>query len=172
MRTLVLIALFAASAFAQASSGAQPGSQLSFAALTMDGATVDTAELRGKVVAVNLWFINCPNCVQEIKLLNQLVDEYKGNTDVAFVSLAMSGKLDLEKFLKKHPFKYQVVPDAGMIVMSKFAVFDKKGEMQMPFPMHYVIDREGRVVVKVPGIKGVDVVKAELKKQLTTTPAK
>jgi peroxiredoxin len=165
MRTLILIAFFTASAFAQGV-GAQLGSQVSFAALTIDGTKIDTAELRGKVVAVNLWFINCPNCVQEIKLLNSLVDEYKGNKDVAFVSLAISKKADLEKFLKKHPFKYQVVPDAGMIVMSKFAVFDSKGEMQMPFPMHYVLDRDGRVVAKAPGMKGIDVVKAELKKHL------
>ena len=121
---------------------------------------------------MTLWFINCPNCVQEIKLLNQVVDEYKGNPDVAFIGLALSTRADLEKFLRKHPFKYQIVPDAGMIVMSKFATFDKKGEMQMPFPMHYVIDRDGRIVATAPGIKGVDTVKAELKKQLALPPTK
>ena len=166
MRALSLIMILAVSGSAQISSGAQLGSQVSFAASTMDAATIDTAALRGKVIAVNLWFINCPNCVREIKLLNELVDEYKAHKDVAFVSLALSKKADLEKFLKRHPFKYQVVPDAGMVVMSKFAVFDKNGEMDMPFPMHYVLDREGRVVAKAPGIKGIDVVRAEVKKQL------
>lgn len=169
MRTLVLIALLTSSALAQA--GSDP-SRPTFAALAMDGTKVDTASLRGKVVAVNLWFINCPNCVQEIKLLNQLVDGYKGNSDVAFIGLALSKRADLEKFLKKNPFKYQVVPDAGMIVMSKFATFDKKGEMQMPFPMHYVLDREGRIAAKAPGVKGIDAVKAELKKQLALPTAK
>lgn len=159
MRTLILIALLASSALAQAVSDP---SKPAFAAITMDGAKIDTAALRGKIVAVNLWFINCPNCVQEIKLLNQLVDEYKGNTDVAFLGLAVSKRADL----KKNPFKYQVVPDAGMIVMSKFATFDKKGTMQMPFPMHYVLDRDGRIVVKAPGTKGIDAVRSELKKQL------
>jgi cytochrome oxidase Cu insertion factor (SCO1/SenC/PrrC family) len=62
MRTLILIAILAASAFAQGP-GAQLGSQVSFAAIAIDGTKIDTADLRGKVVAVNLWFINCPNCV-------------------------------------------------------------------------------------------------------------
>jgi peroxiredoxin len=167
MRALIVIAFLACSVFSQSNTGAQIGSQVSFAALTMDGTKIDTSALRGKVIAVNLWFINCPNCVQEIKLLNQLFDEYKDNKDVAFVSLAISKKAELEKFLKKNPFKYQVVPDAGMIVMSKFAVFDKKGEMDMPFPMHYVLDRDGRVVVKAPGIKGIDTVKAYIDNQFT-----
>jgi hypothetical protein len=35
-----------------------------------------------------------------------------------------------------------------------------------------VLDRDGRVVVKAPGIKGVEVVKAEIKKQLAPAPAK
>lgn len=171
MRTLILIALLAASAFAQVNNANDP-TKPNFAALTMDGTKIDTASLRGKVVAVNLWFINCPNCVKEIKMLNQLVDEYAGNANVAFVGLAISRKADLIKFLKKNPFKYQVVPDAGMIIASKFATYDKKGEMQMPFPMHLVLDRDGRVVTKAPGIKGIDAVRAELKKQLSTPPAK
>lgn len=99
-------------------------------------------------------------------MLNALVDEYKGTSNVAFIGLALSKRANLEKFLKKHPFKYQVAPDAGMIVMSKFATFNKEGEMQIPFPMHYILDRDGRIVAKAPGIKGIDTVRAELKKQL------
>jgi len=146
-----------------------------FAALTMDGTKIDTAALRGKVIAINLWFINCPNCVAEIKLLNKVVDEYKDNEDVVFLSLAASRKADLEKFLKKNPFKYQVVPDAHNIIFGKFGTPGKKGVVDMPFPMHYVLDREGSVVVKQQGIKGVEVVRAELKKQFaakTSTAAK
>jgi hypothetical protein len=38
--------------------------------------------------------------------------------------------------------------------------------------MHYVLDRDGLVVAKAPGIKGIDVVKAEISTQLAATPAK
>jgi len=145
-------------------------SQPTFAAAGMDGKVIDMATLRGKVVVVNLWFINCPNCVEEIKMLNQLVDEYKDNKDVVFLGLASNKKSELEKFLKKNPFKYQVIPDAMLIILSKFGTPDKSGEINIPFPMHYVVDRDGNVAVKAQGIKGIGFVKNELKKQFADTP--
>ena len=142
-----------------------------FAAIAMDGTTIDTAALRGKIIVLNLWFINCPNCREEIKLLNQLVDEHKANKDVIFVGLAASRKPDIEKFLVKNPFKYRIVPSAEMIMFSKFGTPDKTGEINIPFPMHYVIDRSGNIVLKEQGIKGVDAVKAELAKQFSAKTA-
>jgi len=62
---------------------AQPA-QPEFVTSAMDGSKVDTRGLRGKVVVLNLWFINCPNCLAEIKMLNLLVEEYKGNPEVVF----------------------------------------------------------------------------------------
>ena len=41
----------------------------------------------------------------------------------------------------------------------------KNGSYYLPFPTHVVIDGEGRIVVKTEGIKGVEVVRAELKRQ-------
>lgn len=145
--------------------------QSDFAAVDMNGARVDTAKLRGKVIVLNLWFINCPNCLEEIKLLNALVDEYKDNKDVVFIAPAASRKADLEKFLKKNPFKYRVIPNANMLILTKFGTRDKKGEMTMPFPMHYVLDREGKITAKAQGIKGIGAVKAELQKQFAAKPA-
>lgn len=139
--------------------------QPTFAALDINGNRIDTAALRGKVVVINLWFINCPNCVEEIKLLNEIVDTYKDNKDVVFLGLAASPKAQLDKFLVKNPFKYTIIPNAHMIIFSKFGTPDKKGEFNIPFPMHYVLDREGYIVTKTQGTKGVESVKSELKRQ-------
>lgn len=162
---LLLVALFAHSSSGQTQRPGGPSAPQDFAAVAMDGTKVDTSTMRGKIVVLNLWFINCPNCIEEIKLLNQLVDEYKGKADVVFLAPAASRKMELDKFLKKHPFKYQVVPDAGSIILSKFGTPNKKGEMNMPFPMHVMLDRTGKVVVSVQGIRGVEAVRAELKRQ-------
>jgi len=158
---LVAVLLFAFSISAQNQIGANP----SFAALDMAGQKVDTNELKGKVVVLNLWFINCPNCVEEIKMLNALVDQYKDNNNVVFLGLAASRKPDLEKFFIKNPFKYRNIPNATMIIISKFGTPDKSGELSVPFPMHYVLDREGKIVTKAQGIKGIEAVRAELAKQ-------
>ena len=171
---LVLLIIFATSVSAQTKGSITQTSTLqqpNFAALTMDNTKIDTANLRGKVVVLNLWFINCPNCREEIKLLNQIVDQYKGNKDVVFIGLAASRKADLEKFLTKNPFKYQIVPDAQMIIFSKFGTPDKNGEINIPFPVHYVLDRSGAVVLKMYGTKGVDAVKVELAKQFSSKTA-
>lgn len=137
-----------------------------FKAETVDGKIVNTAELRGKVIVLNLWFINCPNCLQEIKLLNEVVDQYAGK-DVVFLGLAANTKPDLQKFLKKNPFKFQVIPNAGQYMTTSYGEL-KEGAYYLGFPTHVVIDREGRVVLKMEGIKGVEAVKNELKKQFET----
>lgn len=163
---VALVLIFASSFSAQTKTvPATPQQQPSFAAVTMDGSRVDTAALKGKIVVLNLWFINCPNCREEIGMLNNVVEQYKDNQDVVFIALAASKKADLEKFLLKNPFKYQVVPNAQMIIISKFGTPDKSGEINVGFPMHYVLDRQGNVILKMQGTKGVDAVKAELAKQ-------
>jgi len=157
--TSFAILLFALSASSQ---NVQPN----FAALDMNGNRVELSALRGKVVVVNLWFIGCPNCMDEIKELNQLVNDYKGKSDVVFLGLAASKKEDLVKFLVKNPFAYEIIPNAQMIILTKFGTPDKNGEINVPFPMHYVIDRDGKIVLKEQGVKGVEAVRNELSKQV------
>ena len=161
---IAFVLVFAVSISAQANSP-------SFTAVAMDGSKVDTAELRGKVVVVNLWFINCINCLEEIKTLNQLVDSYKENKDVVFLALASSKRADLAKFLAKTPFKYTIVPDAQQIILEKFGTPNKNGAIDIAFPMHFVMDKDGKIVIKVQGVKGVEAVKAELKKQFAAKAA-
>ncbi|HMS42519.1 MAG TPA: TlpA disulfide reductase family protein [Pyrinomonadaceae bacterium] len=132
-------------------------------AATIDGKIVNTADLRGKVIVLNLWFINCPNCLQEIKMLNEIVDEYKGK-DVVFLGLATNNKTELQRFVKKNPFKYQIIPDVAAFMLTNYGD-QKNGVYNLGFPTHVVIDREGYIVMKMQGIKGVDAVKKELKNQ-------
>ncbi len=139
-------------------------------AATIEGKIVNTADLRGTVIVLNLWFINCPNCIEEIKLLNKVVDEYDGK-DVVFLGLATNNKIDLRKFSKKNPFKYQIVPNAGQFMLASYGEL-KNGEYFLGFPTHVVIDREGYTVLKMQGIKGVEAVKNELKKQFETKETK
>ena len=166
---LILCFTFASSTSAQQKKvDAPPAPAFNFSSIT--GKTFDSEKLKGKIVVVNLWFINCPNCVEEIKLLNKLVDEYQ-DKDVVFIGMATNDKVKLESFLKKNPFKYQIVPKAMPTILS-FGEPNKNGEINIPFPMHIVIDRDGKIVVRRSGIKGLDSVKNELKRQFESAPGK
>ena len=160
---LLIVVIFGSSILGQSKTNVLP---TDFRAVAMDGSTVDTTALRGKIVVLNLWFINCPNCIEEIKVLNQLVDEYKSNNDVVFLAPAANSKVDLDKFLINNPFRYQVIPNASAIILFKFGTPTKNGEVEVPFPMHLVLGRDGRIINRVQGIKGVDAVRAEITRQL------
>ncbi len=113
---LIFCLLFGLPAFAQNKAETKPPAP-DFNVSSIDSVTFDSAKLKGKVVVLNLWFINCPNCIAEIKLLNKVVDEYQ-NKDVIFIGMATNKKADLEKFLKKNPFKYNIVPQAMQTILS------------------------------------------------------
>ena len=66
---------------------------------------------KGKTTIIKTWFIGCKACVAEFPELNELVENYKNENDIVFISLALDSKPELEKFLLKKPFKYQVVPN-------------------------------------------------------------
>ncbi len=165
--TLIFCAVFAATISAQKSNAATTFAP-AFNVGSMTGETFDSEKLKGKIVVLNLWFVNCPNCVAEIKLLNDLVDEYQ-NKDVVFIGMATNDETKLKSFLKKNPFKYQIVPRAMPTILS-FGEPNKDGEINIPFPMHIVIDRNGKIVVRRSGSKGLNDVKAELIRQFESAP--
>jgi peroxiredoxin len=133
-----------------------------FSVTSIDGKTFDTQAMRGKVVVLNLWFVNCPFCVQEIAILNPIVTQFP---DAVFIGMAVNTKPQLDAFLKTNPFKYNIIPNAGQLMLFKFGDVDSKGNFDLKFPQHIVIDRTGNVVLQMQGIKGVDAVRQELQKQ-------
>lgn len=106
-----------------------------FTVADMDGKTVDLAEMEGKVVVLNFWFVGCKPCIQEMPELNRLVDKYKGK-DVVFLAFATDRIPAIKNFLTKTTFKYTIVPRARHIA-KMFGVYT--------YPGHYVIDKNGIV---------------------------
>src|ERR1051325_461501 len=159
LNVLPLIALFfvTIAAFGQATKPAnsktadQGGPQVkalapSFSVTALDGRQFDLSSLRGKIVVLNFWSISCPPCLDEIPKLNKLVEEF-GGKDVVFIAPTWDGVDALRPFLKELPFKYHVVPNASDLVIDTYG----QGGRQVALPMHYVIDREGRIDLKMEG---------------------
>lgn len=117
---------------------------------SMDGTEYNLEKLRGKIVVVNLWGTFCPPCLVEIPELNQLVEKYK-DKNVVFFAPAPDDKTNLESFLQKHPFNYEVLPNAFAVIKDyaprkKSDDSQKKGGFMMLLPTHLVIDQNGLVV--------------------------
>jgi peroxiredoxin len=107
------------------------------------GEKINLKEARGKIIVLNFWFIACPPCRQEIPELNSLVEKFKANEDVLFVSIALDKKGDLEDFLQKSPFNYKVI-DNGRFLADKYGV--------RSYPTHVIIDTRGKVEFHTSGL--------------------
>jgi peroxiredoxin len=162
--SLCLTLFFGASVFGQNYNlvGKFPAPQIKLTAI--DGKQVNTQDFRGKIVVYNLWFVGCPPCMEEIPKLNEIVDEFQGK-DVVFLGVSSSSKNDIDGFLKKNPFKYQIVPNSAAIMLGSFGEVASDGSLKLGFPTHIVVNREGFIEVKASGIKGVEAVRQELRKQ-------
>lgn len=66
-------------------------------------------DLKNKIVVLNFWFVECPPCIAEMPSLNKLVEKYKNNNNVVFLSIANSDKAKIENFLTKRDFNYSHV---------------------------------------------------------------
>ena len=99
-------------------------------------------DLKGSILVINFWFINCPPCRKEIPDLNELVAAYKDNAKVKFIAIALDNKTDLKAFLALHPFQYQIVAN-GRSVVEQYGV--------QTFPTHIIVDGEGKVYFHTVG---------------------
>ena len=109
----------------------------SFTVTTLEGKKIKSKDLKGKILVLNFWFIDCLPCIKELPALNKLVEMYKSNKDVVFLAITWEPRERVEKeFLKKHKLLFQVVPDARPII-ERF--------IETGYPTTYVVDRDGKV---------------------------
>jgi thiol-disulfide isomerase/thioredoxin len=109
----------------------------------LEGNFYDLKELKGKVVVVNFWFINCPPCRLEIPDLNELVAQYRDNKEVVFLGIALDDKYRLEEFLRRMPFHYNIIENGRDLALSNNV---------NAFPTHVVLDREGKILFHTDGL--------------------
>ena len=110
---------------------------------TLDGAALDTAAFRGKVVIVNFWATWCVPCIQEIPSFNKLHQELSPKGVVVLgVGMDEEGAGRVRPFLKKHPMDYTVA--LGSEAISKQYRLDE-------LPVTLVFDRSGKQVKRFEG---------------------
>jgi peroxiredoxin len=115
-----------------------------FTVKDMNGKTYTLKSLKGKVVVLNFWFVECMPCIKEMPELNNLVKKYKGK-DVVFFAISNSDKAKIIKFQKKNSFKYLIAPKEDKIT----AIEDYNINS---FPTHIIIDKNSTVSFFAEGL--------------------
>lgn len=113
-----------------------------FAVTDLLGQYFNYTDLRGKVIVIKFWFIQCPPCIKEMPELNQLVQQYK-NQEVVFLGFSLDSKYEIQQFLKRKRFDYQLIPDAKAIAHS----YNVLG-----YPTHLIINKNGEVETVFTGV--------------------
>jgi len=91
--------------------------------------------LKGKVIVLNFWFIQCKPCVAEFFELNELKNNFKSKP-VEFFAVTFNNKKSLNTFFKKHKLDFTVIPNGRHII----------NQFKIPYyPYHLIIDQNGKI---------------------------
>ena len=114
----------------------------SFEVTDIKGNVYQSSALKGKVIVLNFWFVECKPCVMEIPELNEISKLFKKD-DIIFLGLATNQKKQLKKFLKTTPFYYKIVPESQQTAQ----LFNVSG-----YPTSIIINQEGIIQYVSMGI--------------------
>jgi thiol-disulfide isomerase/thioredoxin len=115
-----------------------------FTVVDLNGRTVSSADLKGKVVLVNFWATWCPPCRAEIPDLVKLQQKYKDTVVVLGISEDEIPPAEVKAFAANMNMNYPVAmstPELKKIFRGISAL-----------PTTFVIDREGKLVQKHVGL--------------------
>lgn len=102
-----------------------------------NGKTINTADLKGKVIFVNFWATWCPPCIAEMPSVNELYAQFKNNPNVVFMIVDVDN--DYKKangFMQQHQYNLpmftltsEVPADIMDGTIPTTLVFDKNGNL-------------------------------------------
>jgi peroxiredoxin len=115
---------------------------LPFSVTDILGNSYSLESLKGKVIVINFWFVECKPCVMEIPELNKLVEKFQGK-DVVFLGFANNDQSKIESFLKTKTFNYHLIAGSGEIA----TIYNVKA-----FPTHLIIDKNSIVTYSAVGL--------------------
>jgi len=112
-----------------------------------NGATIDSADLAGRVVVVNFWYASCAPCRAEAADLQAVNSEFEGQ-DVAFVGVNVRDQAPTAaSFAADYGITYPSIVDTDSSVQLAFT-----GEVPPnAVPTTIVLDKEGRVASRILG---------------------
>lgn len=111
------------------------------------GKKLTEKDFNGKPTVYYAWASWCPDCQQELPILNKLKEKYENK--VEFVGVAMISKKETtengKKFLKDHSLSLNYYSDVN-------ASFQKYHDIR-EIPTLIFTDKDGKIIKKVSGVK-------------------
>lgn len=146
-----LLALLASLAVGAACAQAPAPQRASLVGKTMQPATVDLQQLRGKVVMLFFWSTACPVCLDKLPELRRNLQGWRGKD---FVIVAVSQDRSMDDLKAYEQVLDRVTPpDAQMKIVWRRdpAHRDSFGDLPTNTPTTVVLDRNGVVTKQVRG---------------------
>jgi len=110
---------------------------------TFNGDSIQIGGQQSKPMLINLWFVNCRGCIEEIPALNKLKKEYSDR--VNFVAITFDNNKKVHNFLNKNDFNFIHITDQKEFI-------DYIGTK--PYPENIFISKEGTIEFIEGGIGG------------------
>ena len=128
-----------------------------FSVTTLEGKTVGSADLKGKVVVLSFWFIGCPACMEMEPQLNAFKAKFAGRDDIVFLAMTADPAANVKKYLAKEKFDY-IQATGAKEAMERF-VFGV-------YPKNIVVDRTGKIVYWRSTIKAWEKFESVVRREL------
>jgi cytochrome c biogenesis protein CcmG/thiol:disulfide interchange protein DsbE len=108
------------------------------------GATVALADMRDRIVVVNVWASWCGPCEDEAPVLERVAARYRSTKDVLVLGVDVEDlREDALGFIEDNGLTYPNVRDGEDKTRRAFQVRE--------IPESFVIDRQGRIALKIAG---------------------
>ena len=108
---------------------------------TIGGERISIGGKQEKPTLINLWFVNCPPCIEEMPALNRLKEKYEDK--VNFIALTFEKEKVVLDFLKKKEFEFNHVANAEDFI-NEISSY--------PYPENIFINKKGEITNVEGGI--------------------
>lgn len=106
---------------------------------TLNGETIDLAQMRGQVVWVNFWTTSCIPCRTEMPAVQELAERY-ADQGLAVVGVDVGeGTNSVREFVDEVGVTYPIVMDFDSTIFSRYSPL-------FGVPRHYFVGRDGKIV--------------------------